>query len=250
MKHSRLLELMGYTLAIVLAASVPLCLRLRYLYQVGGVFGLEDKPLTVWLPVSMYAALATYVLVVAILVPKRLFFSLSVMLFAMTFFLILVKTMFGDIGPTINQMIIPYVVHLVLLGSVLVITRLLGYRFARVDRRPEAFGWQYSMVDLLMLTTALALFLATGHWFDYFRYSANDLFLRFLWLFGGSMFLTSLPAVWGRARYPSDSVDFVGRCYRSTGGCCRLGLRRSRCYMISPGMVFLRLHMRFFCCAA
>jgi hypothetical protein len=53
MRHKRLLELVVYSLGIGMAAAVPLCWRLRYLYEGIGLRGLKQEPLAVWLPVAL-----------------------------------------------------------------------------------------------------------------------------------------------------------------------------------------------------
>ena len=198
MRQKRLLELVVYTLGIGLAAAVPLCWRLRYLYESVGHMGIEQHPLEVWLPVALVAAMATYVLVLACLVPERFFRALSVLLFGMAAVLTVVHSIFGDVGRVVSEMMTPFVVQLVSLGLVLVGARLLRIRLDKTcdGQSLVAQEWQFPIADLLLLTTALGLFLSVVHQFQFFWHHGSGRYHQFLWYIGLCLCVSSVATTW------------------------------------------------------
>jgi len=200
MKHKKLFGLMGLTLGVGLLMVLPLCWWLREIYVAGGRQALRYEPLAVWLPISFLAAIGTHVLVVASLVPRRLLICIAVLLFGMTVMLGVTHVVFEDVANVLNQFISPLVVHFVALGIILGGARLLGFRMGDVASDAEKVGasvWQYSVADLMLLTTAVAVFFTMVIQFEYFWYQGSGTFQRFIWYFGFCFCVTSLAAVWG-----------------------------------------------------
>jgi hypothetical protein len=198
MRHKRLLELVVYSLGIGLAAAVPLCWRLRYLYESVGHMEIEQHPLEVWLPVALVAAMATYVLVLACLVPERFFRAISILLFGMAAVLAVVHSIFGDVGHVVSEMLTPFVIQLVGVGLVLAGARLLRIRLDKTcdGKSLVTQEWQFPIADLLLLTTALGLFLSVVHQFQFFWYQGSGIYQRFLWITGLCLCLSSLATTW------------------------------------------------------
>ena len=199
MGQKRLLELAAYSLSVGFAAAVPLCWRLRYLYEGIGIRGLRDDPLAVWLPIALVAAMATYVLVLASLVPQRLFFGTSILLLGMAAILAVMHHIFDDVGHDTSDMFTPFVVQLVTLGFLLAGARMLRFRLTKADSDAQltlAPQWRYPISDLFLLVTALAVFLSTVHQFEYFWFRGSSRFQQFLWYTGLCLCLSSVTTVW------------------------------------------------------
>ena len=198
-QRKRLTEVAAYSLAIGTAVALPMCWRLRYLYEAFGGRDIVAYPLSVWLPIALFASLATYIAALTNLAPKRVFLGSSVLLFCMASMLAVVHYVFGDIGRDATDTLAPFVVQHVALGPMLLVARMRRFRLVSAVagvRPPEATNWQFPIADLLLLTAGLAVCLTMILKFDYQWFGQNGPYGRFTWQFGLCLSFSSMAVIW------------------------------------------------------
>ena len=198
-RRTRLPEVAVYSLAIGMAVALPMCWRLRYLYQSVSGRDIVAYPLSVWLPIALLASLATYVAVLTSLAPKRVFLGSSVLLFCMGVMLAVVHYVFGDIGSDAVDTLAPFVVEHLALGPMLLVARMRRYRLVSVaegERLPVATNWQFPITDVLLLTAGLAVCLSMMLNFDYQWLRESGAYARFTWQLGLCLSVSSCAVIW------------------------------------------------------
>jgi len=199
MEGKRLLEVAVYTVGIGAAVVVLSCWRLRYLFEAVGKAGLVEAPFSVWLPIALFAAMATYVVVLTSLVPKRAIIGSSILLFGMAAIMAVVRLIFDGIGPVVNETLAPFAVQQVALGSLLVGVRMQRFRLCNAApgvRPPESSNSQFRIADLLLLTTAVAVCLSMTLPFDYVWLRGSGPIVAFTRQLGLCLCASSVAIVW------------------------------------------------------
>jgi hypothetical protein len=186
-----------------LAIGLGLALRLSLRYQAEGYSCIYEQPLLLGLPLAALTATTTHFAILACLLPQRLLTRTAALLSGLAALLVLVLAIFPETGSALSQFLTPWSLHLGLLT--LLLTGHWAYRLQKIPAatllkvQPED-PWRFSLADLLLLLTSLALLLAVVSRFDPFWHPRGGNYYRFLLCTGvanGLLALATVRAVLG-----------------------------------------------------
>jgi hypothetical protein len=162
-----------------LAIGLGLALRLSLRYQAEGYSCIYEQPLLLGLPLAVMMATTTHYAILACLLPQRPLTQIAALLSGLAALLVVVFFLVPKTGSAVSQILTLGTVHIGLLTLLLQ-----GHWKYQLQKTPgtarPAGRWHFSLADLLLLATSLALLLAVVSQFGHFWHPRGGSYHRFL----------------------------------------------------------------------